>query len=112
MLHVEASYDQGFVMWTKLVSAEIFWFLTQSDKKNNKFCACGLGGLVDRSRDGKCPPMSRKEIALSEIKWWFFAAALLPTDIWFFALVFLLLNQMNDAQINYHQKMCKKNFFP
>ena len=77
MIHVEASYDQGFVMWTKLVSAEIFWFLTQSDKKNNKFCACGLGGLVDRSRDGKCPPMSRKEIALSGIKWWFFAAALL-----------------------------------
>ena len=41
----------------------------------------------------------------------FFAAALLLTIIWFCALVFLLLNQMNDAQINYHQKMCKKNFF-
>ena len=62
-VEASASYDQGFVMWAKLVSVERYldFHLTQSDKKNNKFCACGLGGLVDRSQDGKCPPMSREK---------------------------------------------------
>ena len=62
-VEASASYDQGFVMWAKLVSVERYldFHLTQSDKKNNKFCACGLRGLVDRSQDGKCPPMSREK---------------------------------------------------